>query len=213
MILLYGKKTAIITPPKTASTTLLTTLCLPPYYGTLCIGPSGPEKDYYDQHSIIVPPAGFEWRKIAIVRHPLQRLVSLWGHLAREQVLKFETVISLQEFVDVIANNLHPFYFYQWNQDTILGNNEYLYVHVENLLQELIEYEIIAQETESLPNINTFNYEKSTPDYKTVLTEKDIEKLRWWWEPDANRFGYAGAQCATSIQVSHDGGQFGPPQE
>lgn len=191
MILLYPKQIAIITPPKTASTTLLTILCSPIHCGVLCVGPSGPEKDYFDQHSIILPPAGFVWKKIATVRHPLQRFVSLWGHLAREQVLKFEPVISLQEFVDVIANKLHTFYFYQWNQNDILGTDEYLYAHVENLLPELVEYGIFEPNTESLPNINAFNYESSTPDYRTLLTDEDIEKLRWWWEPDVTRFGYS----------------------
>ena len=190
MILLYSKQIAIITPPKTASTTLLTTLCLPPYYGTLCIGPSGPGSNYYDQHSTILPPAGFVWKKVAIVRHPLQRFVSLWGHLAREQVLKFEQVISINDFSDVIANKLHPFYFYQWNQNDILKNEEYNYVHVENLVQELIDLEILKPETTSLPMINTFNYESSTPDYRNILDKDVIEKLRWWWEPDAQRFGY-----------------------
>lgn len=194
MILLYDKKIAIITPPKTASTTLLTTLCSCQYQGVLCVGPSGPEKDYYDQHSVIVPPAGFIWKKIATVRHPLQRFVSLWGHLAREQILKFEPVVPLQEFVDIIANRLHDFYFYQWNQDTILGKEDYFYAHIENLLPELIQHGVFEQNTASLPNINSFSYESSTPDYKNVLTEEDIQKLRWWWEPDAIRFGYAGAQ-------------------
>lgn len=190
MILLYGKQTAIITPPKTASTTLLTTLCLPPYYGTLCIGPSGPELNYYDQHSTILPPAGFVWKKVAIVRHPLQRFVSLWGHLAREQVLKFEKVISIEDFVNVIANKLHPFYFYQWNQNDILKDDDYICVHVENLMQELIDIDILKTETVSLPMINTFNYKSSTPDYKEILTKTMIEKLAWWWEPDSARFGY-----------------------
>lgn len=190
MILLYNKQIAIITPPKTASTTLLTTLCLPPYYGTLCIGPSGPESNYYDQHSIIVPPAGFVWKKVAIVRHPLQRFVSLWGHLAKEQVLKFEKVISIEEFADVISNKLHPFYFYQWNQNDILGSEEYIYIHVENLLTELISLDIIKPETTSLPHMNTFNYEGSTPHYKTVLSNEIIQKLKWWWEPDVIRFNY-----------------------
>jgi len=188
MILLYNKQTAIITPPKTASTTLLTTLCYHPYYGILCVGPS--QDNYYDQHSIVTPPAPFEWKKIAIVRHPLQRFVSLWGHLAREQVAKFEPVTPIGEFVSIIANKLHPFYFYQSNQNDILGSENYYYVRVENLVPELVQYEILKEDTVSLPQINTFGYESSTPDFKEILSDKMIEDLRWWWEPDSIRFSY-----------------------
>ena len=189
MILLYDKQIALITPPKTASTTLLTTLCSYPYNGILCIGPSN-DPSYYDQHSIILPPAAFGWKKIATVRHPLQRFISLWGHLARDQVLKFEKIASLEEFVNIISNKLHPFYFYQSNQNDILGSENYIYVHIENLVPELINVNILKSDTISLPNINAFNYESPSPNYKTVMTKDMIEKLRWWWEPDAERFGY-----------------------
>jgi len=189
MILLYDKKIAIITPPKTGSTTLLMSLCLPPYNGIFCIGPSG-GGDYYDQHSIILPPAPFLWRKIAIVRHPLQRFVSLWGHLAREQIVNFEKVINIEEFVNIISNKLHPFYFYQSNQNDILGDIEYEYVHTENLTEELIDLDILS-ENYKLPQVNTFKYESSTPDYKTILSTDMIEQLKWWWEPDCIRFNYS----------------------
>lgn len=190
MILFYDKQTAIITPPKTASTTLLHSLCNHPYYGIFCIGPSGPKENFYiDHHSVICPQAGFIWKKIAIVRHPLQRLVSLWGHLAKEQLMNLKKPISIDEFVDVISNNKHPFYFYQWNLNKILVDNDYQIVHIENLQIELLELDIINYKTE-LPTRNSFNT-SSSPDYQKVLTDEHINKLRWWWEPDATRFGYS----------------------
>jgi hypothetical protein len=188
MILFYEKEIAIITPPKTASSSLLYTLCAHPYYGILCIGPSD-NGEYYDQHSIITPPAPFIWKKVAIVRHPLQRFVSLWGHLAREQVLNFQKITSIEEFVYIISNRLHLFYFYQHNQDTILGKDEYTYVHIENLKEELNNLEIIDQNT-VLPQINTFRYKNSTPDYKDILSQTMIDQLEWWWKPDSERFNY-----------------------
>lgn len=189
MILFYDKEIAIITPPKTASTTLLHHLCRYPYNGIFCVGPSGPKEDFYiDHHSNICPQAGFIWNRIAIVRHPLQRLISLWGHLAKEQLMNLKQPVMIDEFVDIIAGKKHPFYFYQWNLDQILENYDYSIVHVENIQQELVELDIIKYDTE-LPQRNSFNG-SSSPDYREVLNTEQIEKLRWWWEPDAIRFNY-----------------------
>lgn len=190
MILFYDKQTAIITPPKTASSTLLHCLCRHPYYGIMCVGPSGPKEEYYiDHHSIICPQSGFEWKKIAIVRHPLQRLVSLWGHLAKEMLSQLKVPIMIDEFVNIVANRGHVFYFYQWNLNDILGDDEYTIVHMEDIQSELQRLEIITYETE-LPLYNSFSL-VSSPDYREILTKEHIQKLSWWWKPDADRFNYS----------------------
>jgi hypothetical protein len=191
MILLYDKETAIITLPKTGSTSLFETLCRIPYNGVFCIGPSGDDPNYYDHHSVILPQAPFEWRVLIVVRNPLQRFVSLWGHLAKEMVLHMESPPTIGEFVDIISNNDHDFYFYQWNQTKILekANYKYSIIKSEHMEEELLEKEILHNKGDLL-NLNVFNITQKSKPYDQILDKKMIEKLRWWWEPDSLRFNY-----------------------
>lgn len=192
MILLYEQQTAIITLPKTGSTALFETLCRVPYRGVFCIGPSGDDPKYYDHHSIILPQAGFKWRVVVVVRHPLQRLVSLWAHLAKEQVMTFQPVTSLKHFVDAVSNKWYEFYFYRDNQSTIIKDLKYNHiVKTENLEQNLIDLGILYDKGDLLSS-NQFDPTASlgTPPYKDVLTPEMIEKLKWWWEPDIIKFNY-----------------------
>jgi|694.fasta_scaffold123755_3 hypothetical protein len=191
MILLYDKETAIITLPKTGSTSLFETLCRIPYSGVFCIGPSGDDPNYYDHHSVILPQAPFEWRVLIVVRNPLQRFVSLWGHLAKEMVLNMESPPTVGEFVDIISNNDHDFYFYQWNQTKILekANYKYSIIKSEHMEEELLEKEILHNKGDLL-NLNVFNITQKSKPYDQILDKKMIEKLRWWWEPDAIKFEY-----------------------
>jgi hypothetical protein len=192
MILLYDKETAIVTLPKTGSTSLFHTLCKPPHNGIFCIGPSGNDTNYYDHHSIIFPQAPFVWKKIIIVRHPLQRLVSLWGHMAKSQLMKFEKITPIEDFVDGIANRVYEFYFYQWSQCDIIKDMQYdCFVKTENMSNHLLELGILHYPGELLhKNIFNVNKNNTTPPYEKILTPDMIEKLRWWWEPDAIRFDY-----------------------
>lgn len=191
MILLYDKETAIVTLPKTGSTSLFKTLCRQPYYGVFCIGPSGDDPNYYDHHSVLLPPAPFKWKVIVVVRNPLQRLISLWGHLAKERVAQILDVPSLEDYIDIISTNSHPFYFYQWNQTKILENvtYEYTLVKTETLESQLLELGILNNPGE-LMNLNVFNMRRSTPEYNTILSQESIDRLRWWWEPDNIKFNY-----------------------
>lgn len=191
MILLYSKQTAIVTLPKTGSTSLFQTLCKPPYYGTFCIGPSGDDPNYYDHHSVILPQAGFKWKVLVVVRHPLQRLVSLWGHLAKEKVLNMQNPPTLQNFVDAITDNKHSFYFYQWNQSKILEKVDYEYsiIKTETMEEQLLDLGILNYKGELL-NLNTFNMGQKSKSYTEVLSVDMIEKLKEWWEPDCVNFDY-----------------------
>lgn len=192
MILLYNKETAIITLPKTGSTSLFHTLCRPPHYGTFCIGPSGDDANYYDHHSVVLPQAGFKWKVLVVVRDPLQRLVSLWGHLAKEKLSNMQNPPTLQNFVDTIASNIHPFYFYQWNQSKILekATYEYTTIKTETMEEQLLGLGILEYKGELL-NLNTFNIGQKSKSYTEVLSVAMIEKLKWWWEPDCDNFSYS----------------------
>jgi len=191
MILLYEKQTAIITLPKTGSTSLFETLCKRPYNGIFCIGPSGDDPNYYDHHSVILPQASFKWKVLVVVRNPLQRFVSLWGHLAKEMVMNMQNPPSIKEFVNIIGNNNHSFYFYQWNQTKILEKANYQYdiIKTENMEEDLLERNILNNCGELL-NINVFNMTQRTRCYKELLDEDMIEKLKWWWQPDDLKFNY-----------------------
>lgn len=191
MILLYQKKTAIITLPKTGSTSLFETLCKRPHNGIFCIGPSGDDPNYYDHHSVILPQASFQWKVLVVVRNPLQRFVSLWGHLAKEMVMNMQNPPSIKEFVNIIGNNNHSFYFYQWNQTKILEKANYQYdiIKTENMEEDLLEKNILNYRGELL-NVNVFNITQRTRCYKELLDEDMIEKLKWWWEPDDLKFNY-----------------------
>jgi len=192
MILLYAQQTAIITLPKTGSTALFETLCRVPYRGVFCIGPSGNDPKYYDHHSIILPQAPFKWKVVVVVRHPLQRLVSLWAHMAKEQVMTFQPVTQLKHFVDAVANEWYEFYFYRSNQCDIIKDLEYDYIIKNEFLEDHLINLKILQHKGQLLSSNQFDpgMGSSTPKYQDVLTVEMIEKLKNWWEPDAKKFNY-----------------------
>jgi hypothetical protein len=102
-----------------------------------------------------------------------------------------ESPPTIGEFVDIISNNDHDFYFYQWNQTKILekANYKYSIIKSEHMEEELLEKEILHNKGDLL-NLNVFNITQKSKPYDQILDKKMIEKLRWWWEPDSLRFNY-----------------------
>lgn len=189
MLLFYEHKLALYTPPKTASTSLIETLCRPPYSGILCIGPIG-EPGHFDHHSSVTPQGSFDWRKVAAVRHPLQRLVSLWGFFATNELKEGRGVYQFSHFALDVAERRHPFYFYSWNQCDVLGPGNYELVKVESLGADLHRIGLLTR-PDDLPRTNYFLGSFQSPDWRELISPELKTALESWWRPDAERFGYA----------------------
>ena len=74
MIVSCAYRFVLVTPPKTASTSLHTFLSQPPFCPqrwTPAIG---------DQHSAAIPEDGRDYLAVTCWRHPLDREISLWAH-------------------------------------------------------------------------------------------------------------------------------------
>jgi hypothetical protein len=188
MLLFPDKQLVIYTPPKTASTTLIEVLCRAPYNAILCVGPVGNE-GHYDHHSTATPPLAHSWRKLATVRHPLQRLMSLWGHFAKNELLHGRGAPNPEQFAWDVVHQAHPFYFYGWNQSRVLGADNYELIRQESLGADLYEAGVLAAPTD-LPRSNYFDANQSSPRWNTCLSRAVIEALRFWWEEDLRRFSY-----------------------
>lgn len=189
MLLFFDKQLALYTPPKTASTALIELLCRPPYNAIFCIGPIG-HAGHFDHHSSVAPQIVQSWRKLAVVRHPLRRLMSLWGHFAKNELLHGRGAPTPEQFAWDIVNRAHPFYFYCWNQSQVLGPGEFELVRQENLSADLYRLELITAPAD-VPRSNYFDSAQPTPAWNAHLSRAVIEALRPWWEEDAQRFGYA----------------------
>jgi hypothetical protein len=189
MLLFYEHKLALYTPPKTGSTTLIETLCRQPYAGILCIGPIG-APGHFDHHSSVAPQSTLDWRKVAVVRHPLQRLVSLWGFFAMNALKVGHGVYQFSHFALDVAERKHPFYFYSWNQCEVLGaENNYELVKVESLSADLRRVGLLEHPVD-LPRTNYFLSAFKSPDWRELVSPELKTALESWWRPDAERFGY-----------------------
>lgn len=188
MLLFPDKQIALYTPPKTASTALIEVLCRPPYNAILCVGPIG-NFGHYDHHSPVAPPLAHSWRKLATVRHPLQRLMSLWGHFAKNELLHGRGAPTPEQFAWDVVQQAHPFYFYAWNQSRALGAENYELIRQESLGDDLYRAGVLVAPTD-LPRANYFHTRQPSPSWRTCLSRAVIEALRPWWEEDLQRFSY-----------------------
>lgn len=124
MIVFPHLKKLIITPPKCGSTSLNEFLCRPPYNGYVLVGPMGNISyndgqlniEAYDHHTNVIPNGLENYEKYAVVRHPLDRLVSLWAMHVEFSFMTGGSTMDVNQFMIDIAMNKHKAYFIQWNQ-------------------------------------------------------------------------------------------------
>jgi hypothetical protein len=102
---------AICAPPKCASRSLLFTLAKR-YYGCedyQAVRPSDFKRK--DKHYMYLDAAGVQshWRRLAIIRHPIERFISLWAHHCRDGTPGIPNQLrkgaSMHDLLDYIEEN------------------------------------------------------------------------------------------------------------
>lgn len=103
MIVLPELELILVTPPKTASTSLHALLCREPWRGIYVIGPTDPSV-HVNQHSTHFPPQFGLYPIAAVVRQPLARLASLWVFMTEEQRFYRRPEISFAAYVRLVVD-------------------------------------------------------------------------------------------------------------
>jgi len=135
MIVLNDERLVLMTPPKTASSALHVHCCQTHNGIHIC----GETDGCFDHHTTRVPDAFRDYAKVVVVRHPLDRLVSLWHHLVRWNANHGDGCCSFADFCELV--NSPPDKFHWIYHRTIC---EYLraqpvdgVLHYESLLGDL----------------------------------------------------------------------------
>jgi hypothetical protein len=138
MILLNDLRLAIVTPPKCASTALHDAVRHLP--AELRVWPVlGPSLDgRIDHHTRGIPPGCVGYKIVAVVRHPLCRLVSLYQHLCTWQSCRGLASPSFQRFSALVAHQRMGDDFYEATLNQWLAGLKLSHVlHVESVDAEL----------------------------------------------------------------------------
>lgn len=190
MIILREKQIVIVTPPKTASRAVSDALCgREPYRGWLTIGPSMGGR--IDHHTTIAPCGYERFRMLVLVRHPLDRLVSLWCHLVDDGKRQGTGCMAFYTFaahvgrgdVGTVAGD--P--FYGWN----------LTKHLEGMAPEfsLLRYESLRQDLEAagLPvgeELQVVGKSNGRGPWRAYYDAAILAAVEAWARPDCERLGY-----------------------
>jgi hypothetical protein len=181
MILLIDQRIVIVTPPKTASDTLHRVLCAPPWYGVAVVGP---HHGVIDKHYPHVPNEAFGFRVLLAVRHPLDRLVSLWHHRCRLAAYFGEATETFECFARNVAAGQSGCWLWQTTIDELIGPQR-----IDGLLRaESLTADLTAAglTVDSLPRWND-SYRRPWNEYYDSAT---LPVASCWGASDIQRFGY-----------------------
>ena len=207
MIVLPTQKLIIITPPKTASTTLHKVLCTEERGGIWVNGLSIGGRTV-DHHVVGQAPG---YRLLMTVRQPLDRLGSLYLHQARYDAGLGRATEAFWCFANRVGRGEHPDPMYQWNQvkylEGLKRREDGLIVepappallHVETLQSDLVAAGLDVGE---LPRANAMPFRQEWQFYFGEGPARDslLAVLEEWAKPDFERFGYEWAASPANGQ-------------
>jgi hypothetical protein len=136
-------------------------------------------------HDTAVVPLEFtEFKKYVIVRHPLERLVSLWRHVQEWTPRLMEADLTFPQFVQN-ATDPPEGYYRPWHCtiSELLGDIEAEPVRYEGLADNLARQVGIHV---LLPHINKSNHGPCSEYYDA----QTLETALTWARPDLERFAY-----------------------
>lgn len=186
MILFNDLRLALVTPPKCASTTLHDAVRhLPTELRAWAV--LGPSLDgRIDHHTREIPPGCSDYKIVAVVRHPLCRLVSLYHHHCTWQSCRGQASPSLPRFSALVARQRMGDVFYDANLHRWLaGLNVAHLLHVENLDAELRAIGL------PFPKLAKANASHRVP-WPSYFSRHPglLETIKPWAEPDFTLGGY-----------------------
>jgi hypothetical protein len=182
MILLIDHRTVILTPPKTASDTLHRVFCSgPPWNGLAVVGP---HHGVVDKHYPHVPNEAFRFKVLLTVRHPLDRLVSLWHHKCRLAAWAGEASESFPRFVNGLAAGEVVTWLWKTTIVELIGDQRIDGVlKCESLADDLAG---VGLPVDAKHRHNT-SFRRPWQDYYDAGLLATVEP---WARPDIERFGY-----------------------
>jgi len=185
MIICHPHKLIIITPPHTGSRSLNRSLTGQVENTFACYGQSADGS--IDHHTTQIPNGIEEYHRYVVVRHPLDRLVSLWFHLVSWNALHGDGIDSFSDFVRRVVNNeqqtLSCMYRYAIS-DWIKGTPIDGVIHFESIKEELnglFGIPISLYKTEST---------RPTKHWKDFYSEQLLADCRNWATDDIILGGY-----------------------
>lgn len=187
MIILPKYKLVIITPPKTGSIALHKALCNDKFGGVAAYGNSIATNNY-DHH---VSGACRGYKTLVSVRHPLDRLVSLWFHHVRDETFYGRASPAFWLFANFVGRRevLTNFYLYNISRYVeYLG--DYEVIRIEHINEDLKKYGIDDANVDvyfstSFRERNWRPYYGDRNSFNSLL-----HVLSPWAEPDAKLGGY-----------------------
>jgi hypothetical protein len=190
VIELPDRRIAIMTPPKCATHTLHAVFCAPPWCGRSIVGPTVSDPQKLDRHVRQWPNELVGYRKLVVVRHPLDRLVSLFLHFVRFEAAEGRGTPCFADFGRWVVGPERPDAFapqliYQWNLSKWLEGVEWDgVVNVESLADDLRREGLVV---ESLPCENASYRVRPWHDF---YMPDLLELVRPWAQTDCEQFGY-----------------------
>ena len=173
----------ITTPPKTASDTLHRVFCSgSPWNGLAVVGEHSQPRNI-DKHYPCVPNEARSFRKLLCVRHPLDRLVSLWHHRCRLHAWEGQATESFNRFCELLVGGELKTWLWRttiaelvpWEPDGLL--------RCESLAMDLDREGLNVRE---VPRHNT-SFRRPWQEYYTPTL---LDLIRPWATADCERFGY-----------------------
>lgn len=183
MILLLDRRTVIITPPKTASDTLHRVFCSGlPWNGQ---GFVGQHHGVIDKHYPRVPLEAHGFKVLLTVRHPGDRLVSLWHHKRRLEGYEGHGSESFEAFCRrLMASKVETWLWKTTIAQLVGGQHIDGLLHVERLAEDLAANGLTV---EALPRHNAEWRQEWPPRF---FTPELLELVKPWASEDCERYGY-----------------------
>lgn len=182
MIVSHAFGFVLVTPPKTASTSLHRFLSQPPF----CASPWTSEKS--DQHSADIPKGCADYLVITTWRHPLDREVSLWGHSQSQASRERDHIrpMTFAEFVHDFQPTAWP--LYSWSQKRWRGGAEAdVVLRFDSLYKDLMAARPVGKargegfNLKPLLHMNATDHPPPsrlyTPDLERIVLERFAEDL------------------------------------
>jgi len=193
MILFPQRKLLILTPPKTASETLHQALCREPWGGYHAVGIDQHSATGYSHHVCLLPDQALTWRIIGTVRHPLDRLVSLFHHHARGETFLGRAAWAFWFFARMACDPNEPAlpaWYKRSVSDWYQGLKLDGVLRVEHLQDDLANEGFDLR----LPRVNT-SFRRPWREY---YDEATLVLARAWAKADSEAYGYQLDDAATA---------------
>ena len=190
MIDLSDRRIGIMTPPKCATHTLHAVFCAPPWRGRTIVGPTVSDPSKLDRHVRQWPNELAGYRKLVVVRHPLDRLVSLFLHFVRFEAAQGRGTPCFTDFCRWVVGpdrppGFSPQVIYQWNLSKWLEGVEWDgLLRVESLAQDLRRHGLAV---ESLPCENASYRVRPWRDF---FDAELLKVVREWAVTECEQFEY-----------------------